>query len=148
MTLLTFILFPTLQIDFQTNVWCSPVVDLSYIMGVFRLNESKDIKDELVVLYHQELVKALKSIGYLKQPPTLLELNVDLLKHGSLNVAMWIVFYPFQFVDWSKMKAEDMMGAESDNERSRNFRKDLYRHPELQKLIKEEMKNWMYKGWW
>lgn len=116
------------------------------MMSLFRLDDKNVIKEELVVFYHQELVKALKSIGYLKQPPSLLELNVELLKHGSLNVAMWIVFYPFQFVDWSKMTVEDMVGG--DKARSYTFKKNLYKVPALERLIKQEMKSWTYKGWW
>lgn len=98
------------------------------------------------MFYHEELVAALKSIGYIKKPPTLLDVNLELLKHGKVTVALWINFYPFTFIDWSTMKIEDMMGE--DSERSREFKKNLYNSPILQKLIRQEMKNWMYLGWW
>jgi hypothetical protein len=117
------------------------------MMGLCRLTDANDsIKDEMVVFYHHELVKALNSIGYMKAPPSLLDLNVELLKHGAMNIAIWINFFPFLFIDWSTMSTDDMMG--NDSEKSRNFKKSLYNSPILQKLIQKEMKTWMYKGWW
>lgn len=133
--------------DYQLSVWCSPVIDLTYMMGLCRFIDGNDsIKEEMVVFYHQELVKALNSIGYMKAPPTLLDINVELLKHGAMNIAIWINFFPFLFIDWSTMSTDDMMG--NDSERSRNFKKNLYNSPMLKKLIQKEMKTWMYKGWW
>lgn len=116
-------------------------------MGLFQNDEKIDeLKKEVIVLYHQELVSALKSIGYIKQPPSLLDVNVELLKHGALNVALWINFFPFLYIDWSTMTVDDMMGQ--DSEKSREFRKGLYETPILKILIRQEMKNWMYNGWW
>lgn len=116
-------------------------------MGLYRFDESpSENKNDVIIFYHRELVKALKSIGYIKAPPSLLDINVELLKHGSMNVAFWIVFYPYRFIDWSTMSVEDIMG--NDSERSRNFKKKMYEFPALKRGIQSEMKKWMYKGWW
>lgn len=117
------------------------------MMGLFRFSETDNsIKEEMIVFYHQELVKALNSIGYMKTPPSLLDVNVELLKHGAINIAIWINYFPFLFIDWSTMSVEDMLG--NDSEKSRNFKKNLYNSPVMQKLIQKEMKLWMFKGWW
>lgn len=47
------------------------------------------------MFFQKELENALKSIGYMKNAPSLLDINMELLKHGALNIAMWINFYPF-----------------------------------------------------
>jgi hypothetical protein len=117
------------------------------MMGLFRLQDvEEDFKEKLIMFYHQELVDALKSVGYMKAPPSLLDLNVELVKHGALNIALWINFFPFLFIDWEKMQVEDMMG--NDSERTRNFKKNLYNSPVLKALIQKDMKLWTYKGWW
>jgi hypothetical protein len=118
------------------------------MMGLVKLDDTSfdTLKGELIAFYHQQLVAALKSIGYMKAPPTLLDLNVELLKHGAMNIAIWINFFPFLFIDWNTMSVDDMMG--DDSERSRNFKKNLYNSPSLKKLLQKEMKAWAHKGWW
>ncbi|KAG5674474.1 hypothetical protein PVAND_004443 [Polypedilum vanderplanki] len=135
-------------VDYQLSVWCSAVVDLTYMMGLVKFDESSsdEVKDELIVFYHQQLVTALKSIGYMKAPPTLLDLNVELLKHGAMNIAVWINFFPFLFIDWSKMNTDDLIGQ--NDEQGRNFKKNLFKSPVLKSLLKKEMRKWALKGWW
>ena len=136
------------QIDYQLSVWCSPVVDLSYMMALVRFDHTSlgSLRSELIAFYHEQLVSALTAIGYMKAPPSLLDLNVELLKHGAINIAIWINFFPFLFVDWSTMSADDMMGNESD--RTRNFKKSLFKSPVLRKMLEQEMKRWKVMGWW
>lgn len=135
-------------LDYQLNVWCSPTVDLTYVMGLVKFDDKTDVnlKAELIVFYHQELLSALKSIGYMKTPPTLLDLNVELLRHGAMNITLWINFFPFLFVNWETMSIEEMLGV--DSEKSRNFKKSLYNSPVLKSMLQREMKSWMLKGWW
>lgn len=116
-------------------------------MGIVKFDNTNDtIQEELIVFYHQELVNALKSIGYMRNPPSLVDINVELLKHGAMNIAIWINFFPFMFIDWETMSADDMMGT--DTEKSRKFKKNLYNSPVLRAHLQREMKSWMYKGWW
>lgn len=42
-------------------------------------------RNELIQFYYKEFVQTLDKIGYLKQPPTLLDLHLELLKHGFLG---------------------------------------------------------------
>lgn len=133
-------------IDYQLNCYCSPAVDLSYISSMVKRDENGEIPfEELIMFYHQEFVKALKSVGYLKQPPTLLDLNCEILKHGRLIVVINICFIPFSFIDWSKMQAEDLMGDGSD--KSKEFKRQLYNHPVCKAVIQKNLKSWIYKGW-
>lgn len=115
-------------------------------MGVVKRDENGELpSEELIMLYHQEFVKTLKQFGYMKAPPTLLDLNVELLKHGAIGCLVTLCFLPLAFADWSKMSPEDMMGDNS--ERSKNFKKSLYEPEVVQKLIKMELKNFLHKGW-
>lgn len=117
------------------------------MFGIVKRQEDGDLPTEdLVVFYHAKFVKALKLLGYMKPPPTLLDINVELLKHGAFSMLMAICFTPFSFVDWSKMRIEDMMATGND-ERSKNFKKSLYKHPVCAMILKKEMRSWVYKGW-
>lgn len=95
--------------------------------------------------YHQEFVKALEQLGSTKPPPTLLDLNVELLQHGAINTLIWICMLPFSYIDLSTFDAKDIMGQ--DRERTHAFKKTLYNNPIYKELILNEMNSWIAKGW-
>ena len=95
--------------------------------------------------YHQEFVNALKQFGFKKSPPSLLDLNVELLQHGAINTIIWLCFLPFQFIDLSNVDPKDIMG--DDHERTHNFKKTLYDNPIYKDLILNEINSWIAKGW-
>jgi thiamine kinase-like enzyme len=70
-------------IDYQLSFWGSPVTDLGYFMIS---SVADDVKvehfDNLLLHYHEELIKALKALNYEKKVPTLSELHVDMLEKG------------------------------------------------------------------
>lgn len=70
-------------IDYQMSFWGGPSADLGYF---FISSLSNDIKvehfDNLLVFYHDELVKALQALNYEKHIPTLSELHVDMIEKG------------------------------------------------------------------
>lgn len=100
---------------------------------------------DLILFYHKEFVEALKLFGYTKPPPSLVDLNVELLRHGAISALLCICFVPFNFVDWSNIKVEDMVGDVGVT--SKSFRKSMYEHPICKMLIQTEMKTWVHKGW-
>lgn len=116
------------------------------MLGTVKYNENGEVPaGELIMFYHQEFVKALKAFGHMKAPPSLLDLNLEVLRHGPISVVIYVTFVPFAFMDWSKMSPEDMFGGEG--ERAKNFKKSLYEHPTCRKILQREMKNWLHKGW-
>jgi hypothetical protein len=138
--------FFNLQIDFQLCCWSSPAVDLSYMFGVVKRDSEGELPtEELTAYYHQEFVEALKSFGFMKKPPSLLDLNIEILENGALKVLHGICFSPFQFIDWSKISPEDMMG--NDIERRKKFKRALFENPMCAKIIQREIRTWELKGW-
>lgn len=95
--------------------------------------------------YHEEFVKALKVFGYKSSPPSLLDLNVELLRHGAIETILLICFLPFSFIDWKNFQAEDFIL--NDSEKSRDLKKKLYENPMVKKLLQREMRSWIFKGW-
>lgn len=50
-------------------------------------NETREkYRPELIKLYHDEFVGTLAKLGYLKTPPSLLDLNIELLKNGAMGM--------------------------------------------------------------
>lgn len=72
------------MIDFQLSFWGSPANDLLYF---FVSSVADDVKterfDDLIEVYHQELLDSLRKLNYDQHIPTLSELQIDLLEKGS-----------------------------------------------------------------
>uniref|UniRef100_A0A182QIL2 CHK kinase-like domain-containing protein n=1 Tax=Anopheles farauti TaxID=69004 RepID=A0A182QIL2_9DIPT len=89
-------LIDAIFVDFQNCVVGSPIIDLVYFLAS---SPAYDVlekhRDELVFIYHETLVLLLQKMGYMKSVPTLLELQVELLKHGSLQVVYALTVSPF-----------------------------------------------------
>ncbi|XP_050070014.1 uncharacterized protein LOC126558105 [Anopheles maculipalpis] len=83
-------------VDFQNCVLGSPIIDLVYFLAS---SPAYDVlqkhRDELVYIYHETLVLLLQKLGYMKSVPSLLELQVELLKHGALQVIYALTVSPF-----------------------------------------------------
>ena len=96
-------------------------------------------EDELVMFYHQEFVNALKTVGYSKSPPTLLDLNLEILKHGHLSIVLDVCFSILQFVDSIDQKVEDLFQAESA--KTSEIRKQLYEIPLCKTIFQRKRAN-------
>lgn len=100
-------------------------------------------KDEIVSHYYKEFVKALKSVGLMTKPPGILDLNVEMLKNGFLEVLIAICFLPFFFMD---VHIQDPDLAYEDSPQGASLRKQLYQHPKFKELITTIISEFLYKG--
>lgn len=128
------------QIDFQLSVYCSPAVDLTFAFDLVKRDESGELPiDEITTFYHEQFVAALKGFGFTKPHPTLIELNDELSKHGTIQVLRSIFFIPFRFVDQVEKPEEDG--------RDGNYRKLLYNYPKCKMIFQKLLNSWVEKGW-
>lgn len=126
-------------------IYGSPAIDLSYIVGLLKRDEYGEIPfEEIIVYYHQEFVKTLETFGFSKYIPSLIDLNVELLKHGRTNVLMTIAFVPFAIINFENVGVEEMFGT---TEKSKNFRKSLYNSPTCKAFMQRTLKSFARKGW-
>ncbi|XP_058821559.1 uncharacterized protein LOC131683527 [Topomyia yanbarensis] len=83
-------------VDFQNCVVGSPIIDLVYFLTS---SPSYDVleksKDELVYIYYETLALLLQRLNYKKTIPSLIDLQVELLKHGALEVILSLTTAPF-----------------------------------------------------
>lgn len=54
--------------------------------------EARTRREEIVQYYYEEFVKTLKKIGFLGRIPTLLDLNLEMLKNGAMGTKFEISF--------------------------------------------------------
>lgn len=123
-------------------MYASPAIDLLYSLYCdLSIDNRRKHRDEYIKYYHDEFVKALKSYGYLKAPPTLLDLQIELLKCGAIEVIMVTCFVIFMFLDWTTIEPEDFSFANMDN-----FKKKIYSSEKCQEFMRAELPRLLHKG--
>lgn len=132
------------QLDFQLTKWGSPSIDVSYLLYMVASDETREShRDEVVQFYYIELVKALKDVGFMTKPPGVLELNVELLKNGFLEVLIAVCFLPFFYLDIHSFNID--VAYETGVEGT-NLRRSLYASPDYKQMITKVMSDFLYKG--
>lgn len=74
-------------------IWATPAIDLIFALYGMVGHEARERREELIRHYHEHFTKTLKGLGYLKSPPTLLDLQVELLKNGLIGEQLFYFFY-------------------------------------------------------
>jgi len=66
-------------VDYQFCVWATPAIDLFSVLYLVAASDVRQrYKRELITYYYNELTKALKNIGHLAKPPSMLDLQLEL----------------------------------------------------------------------
>lgn len=75
-----------MQIDYQYCVWATPAIDLLYALHLVCQPDVRAARrSELIQFYYKELTRTLLKMGYLRAPPTLQQLQIELLQNGFLG---------------------------------------------------------------
>lgn len=89
-------LVDALFVDFQNAVIGSPLIDLFYFLTTsVAVNVLATSRDELIYAYHDALSTLLENLGYQGYAPTLNELQVEILKRGSLEMYFGLTLAPY-----------------------------------------------------
>lgn len=132
------------KLDFQLTKWGSPSIDIFYLLYMVASQETRENhRDEIVQHYYNEFVKALKNIGFMSKPPGALDLNVELLKNGFLEVVITVCFLPFFYLD---VHTQDFEVAYENGVEGLNLRKSLYRDPKYKQMVTKVVSAFLYKG--
>lgn len=68
-------------------IWATPAIDLMYGLYALVGHEAREHRDELIRHYHEHFCAVLVKLGYLNAPPTLLDLQVELLRNGLIGTS-------------------------------------------------------------
>lgn len=131
--------------DFQLSVYASPAVDIIMALyGSMTLKNRKTYRSEIILFYYESFVSSLRKFGYEKEPPSLLDLNVELAKNGALGAQLCICYVPYMLAEWSKIDSNVMYTVSDDTESSK---RSLYLSEKFSEVIKEEFEDFFFKGY-
>lgn len=97
--------------------------------------------DEIVAYYHTEFVGMLKTMGFLKPPPSLLDLHIELLRYGVLASIISICFIPHILICGS-LTEEDW----NTNPIDEGFKKNIFENKDFQRIVIKELERLLRKG--
>lgn len=136
-----------LLVDFQFPLWNTPAIDVLYLLN---MNASTEVRvnhrDEIILFYYREFVQALKTIGHLGRIPTLLDLQVELLRCGALDYLQNVASVPFHFLDWSKIDFAKMMEENGMHAGFMSIYTTVYAMPEFRAYLKKVLNGMIAKG--
>jgi hypothetical protein len=114
---------------------------LAYAIYFFLSEENrKTRRDEFLAVYHQQFVKSLKSFGFLKPIPSLIDLQVEALKNGNLQVVAALCIAPYMFFDMTKIEPEHLALGPA------GFKDFLYSTPEIENFLRNELERFLFSG--
>lgn len=129
--------------DFQICVWASPAIDLIYSLYCDLSPENRQKhRDDYIRYYHEEFVKALKTFGYTKKPPSLLDIQVEVLKNGVLEVILSICFSVLLNIDWTTIEVNTLERSDAMKE----IKRIAYHSEICQTALRQELPNFLHKG--
>lgn len=127
------------------SVYASPAVDIFMALyGSMTLKNRKTYRNEIILFYYETFVSCLRRFGYVKEPPTLLDLNVELTRNGALGAQLCICYLPYLLAEWSKIDSNVMYAVNDDTESSK---RSLYLDAKFGEVIKEEFEEFFFKGY-
>ncbi|GAB0088788.1 uncharacterized protein DMENIID0001_032520 [Sergentomyia squamirostris] len=128
-------------IDFQISFWGTPAIDLAYVMYCNASSETRtNHRDDLIKIYHERFCEVLNQLGCLKSPPSLLDLHVEILKHGFLEILLAVQFMAMFYVRFEDIPKDATM---LDLEEMTKTMYNVNMRADLEKLIMK----FYYKGY-
>lgn len=97
-------------------------------------------RQEFISAYYNQFVATLKQLGFMKQVPSLMDLQVELLRNGILEVIVSICNIILFYITDPKPEDYDM------GEGTRKAYKRLYNLPEYRAMIEKELPRFLYNG--
>lgn len=127
--------------DFQVAVVASPCVDLFYALYNMISDENRrNRRNEIIYDYHLEFANTLKRLSFDGEIPTLQDLQIELLKHGRMEVVKCVCFKLFFFLDTAKL------GEYWGTGDSKTFKAKLFNEPAFREFITTELPRLVHLG--
>lgn len=73
-------------IDFRHCIWATPAIDLLFVLHLVVRSDVLTLhRTNLINFYYNELALTLRNMGFLGSPPSLMDLQLELLENGFLG---------------------------------------------------------------
>uniref|UniRef100_A0A8W7PPC6 CHK kinase-like domain-containing protein n=1 Tax=Anopheles coluzzii TaxID=1518534 RepID=A0A8W7PPC6_ANOCL len=133
-------------VDYATGFFGSPAIDLSYLLFTSASNDvTVEDFDLLLQHYHGELVDTLTKLKYAKRVPTLLDIQVEMLRKGHNGVMFSTFLIPLRLLE--DTANADLGGLLGRTEEAIAFRKRLFSHPKYQDRMEYLLNFYDRKGY-
>lgn len=130
-------------LDFQISILANPCVDLFYALYNLISDENRRTRrNEIIRDYHCEFAKTLKRLGFIGKVPSLLDLQMNLVKHGQMEVLKCIVFKIFFFTDAADAQIDEVIGSPD----SKKLKVMIYNDPRYKEFIMLELPRLVQMG--
>ncbi|XP_059611454.1 uncharacterized protein LOC132258253 [Phlebotomus argentipes] len=131
-------------VDYQVCIWGSPALDVIYALYMVASKDTlEQHREDLLSHYYSEFVEAHRVLGIREKPPSRLDFNTELVRHGILEMIIAVCFMPYVHVDFSKISMDELM---ANGEASEDARKKIYGHPDYKKAIQLLLPDYLAKG--
>uniref|UniRef100_A0A182JI34 CHK domain-containing protein n=1 Tax=Anopheles atroparvus TaxID=41427 RepID=A0A182JI34_ANOAO len=128
----------TILLDYQICCWTTPAIDLYCLLDMQATQELKDSsRNELLYLYYQKYAELLKRMGFVGKIPTLLDLQIELLRCAGIEMFHYAVFQSFRYLA-ADMDMEAFVTGACVNPALNN--------PEYKKLMYTELSRLLHQG--
>lgn len=134
----------TMLFDYQLCFWSSPAYDLIYLFYAFGDGSCRKRRKELILIYYEFFTEYLKRLGCLSKPPALVQLNMDMLRMGIIEILWSVCYLPFFCLDFSKADVETVVNP--SDEFIQDVRKDAYKEEKFVSMLKEVLPELLHKG--
>lgn len=129
------------QYDYQICAYATPAIDLIYFLHNFISDEDRLARyDEILSIYHSQFTAALENYGYLKQPPSLLDLQIEMLKNGSFMAVFSLFTYPY-LINMDTFTSEDYAEGPA------KLKIKAFQNERYKKFLKEALAKYLGKGY-
>lgn len=120
-----------LMVDFSTGYFGEPGIDLVYLLYGSTSDDIKEAEfDRLIHDYHEELVDVLKKLGYKKKLPSIVDLQISMLRKGLYGVMFSIFLIPIRLL--KDVENADLGSLLNSSDEAKAFRTMLFNSPGYQ----------------
>lgn len=128
-------------LDYQVSVLASPCVDLFYALYNMISDENRRTRrTEIIHDYYVEFSNTLRRLNFIGKVPTLQDLQIELLRHGQMEVVKCVCFQIFFLLDTAKLG--EYMGSGD----SKMLKAKLFNEPRFKSFIKAELPRLVHLG--
>ncbi|XP_037031473.1 uncharacterized protein LOC119070988 [Bradysia coprophila] len=128
-------------LDYQVSVVASPCVDLFYALYNMISDENRRARrSEIIHDYYVEFSNTLKSLQFTGNIPSLHDLQMELLRHGQMEVVKCVCFQIFFLLDTAKLSEYLTTGD------SKALKAKLFNEPRFKDFINAELPRLVHLG--
>lgn len=118
-------------------MWNSPANDIFLLLCSISNDDIRENhRTQVIHTYFQIFRETLKRLGYKQPIPRLLDLQMELSRCGLMEFMHFMIFVPFQYVDWASIDINEMMETKDFHETTKAAWNSSDFQTKLLKLVK------------